>query len=87
MEEAGQICEEWKKIENSHDVEAGETFCFCHGDYQYHNILRQDRGFFLVNFEKCQADGPIRDLYLLLRKLLEKSDWDCNRGGSPAGSL
>lgn len=80
MEEAGQICEEWKKIENSHDVEEGETFCFCHGDYQYHNILRQDRGFFLVNFEKCQADGPIRDLYLLLRKLLEKSDWDCNRG-------
>ena len=80
LEEAGQICEEWKKIENSHDVEAGENFCFCHGDYQYHNILRQDRGFFLVNFEKCQADGPIRDLYLLLRKLLEKSDWDCNRG-------
>lgn len=33
-----------------------------------------------MNFEKCQADGPIRDLYLLLRKLLEKSDWDCNRG-------
>lgn len=80
LEEAGRICEEWKKIE---DISAGsqaEKLCFCHGDYQYHNILRKDRGFFLVNFEKCQADGPVRDLYLLLRKLLEKSEWDSNRG-------
>ena len=33
-----------------------------------------------VNFEKCQADGPVRDLYLLLRKLLEKSEWDAEWG-------
>ncbi len=33
-----------------------------------------------MNFEKCQADGPVRDLYLLLRKLLEKSEWDAEWG-------
>ena len=81
LEEARQLCEEWKEIElAASDSGDKAPLCFCHGDYQYHNILRQDRGFFLVNFEKCQADGPVRDLYLLLRKLLEKSEWDAEWG-------
>ena len=81
LEEARQLCEEWKEIELAASDSGEEVpLCFCHGDYQYHNILRQDRGFFLVNFEKCQADGPVRDLYLLLRKLLEKSEWDAEWG-------
>ena len=58
LEEARQLCEEWKEIELAASDSGEEVpLCFCHGDYQYHNILRQDRGFFLVNFEKCQADG------------------------------
>ena len=80
LEEARQLCEEWKEIETSGDNAEKALPCFCHGDYQYHNILRQDRGFFLVNFEKCQADGPVRDLNLLLRKLLEKNEWDAEWG-------
>ena len=61
LEEARQLCEEWKEIELAASDSGEEVpLCFCHGDYQYHNILRQDRGFFLVNFEKCQADGPVR---------------------------
>ena len=82
LEEAGQLSDEWKELESSVSGKAGEDskLCFCHGDYQYHNILRQDSGFFLVNFEKCQADGPVRDLYLLLRKLMEKSGWDVGWG-------
>ena len=81
LEEARSLSEEWKAIETSQLAQTqSEIFCFCHGDYQYHNILKQDRGFFLVNFEKCQADGPVRDLYLLLRKLLEKSGWNADLG-------
>lgn len=30
---------------------------------------------YIVNFEKCLRDRQIRDLYLLMRKLLEKTDW------------
>ena len=77
-----RVSNEWKALEEetvaAQDAEANVTFC--HGDYQYHNILRQDRDFFLVNFEKCQADGPVRDLYHILRKLLEKSEWDRSLG-------
>lgn len=34
----------------------------------------------MVNFEKCLPDDPIRDLYLLLRKLLEKGNWSVALG-------
>lgn len=47
----------------------------CHGDYQYHNIIQTQAGSVLVNFEKCVRDYPVRDLYLFLRKLLEKNNW------------
>lgn len=54
---------------------AGEQKAFCHGDYQYHNLLVDDRGWYLINFERCVQDDPVRDLHLILRKLLEKSNW------------
>lgn len=54
---------------------AGEQKAFCHGDYQYHNLLVDDRGWYLINFERCVQDDPVRDLHLILRKLLEKCNW------------
>lgn len=50
-------------------------YALCHGDYQYHNILIDQKGWFLINFERCIWDDPVRDLHLLLRKLLEKNEW------------
>jgi len=74
LEQAEEMTEQWK--EYSH-LSAGqpECKCICHGDYQYHNIIHNDKGWYIINFEKCIRDNPIRDLGLLLRKLLEKSNW------------
>ena len=52
----------------------------CHGDYQYHNILQTEGGSVLINFEKCVRDYPVRDLYLFMRKLLEKNNWSQTLG-------
>lgn len=52
----------------------------CHGDYQYHNIIQTQEGSVLINFEKCVRDYPVRDLYLFLRKLLEKNNWSQTLG-------
>lgn len=52
----------------------------CHGDYQYHNILKNDKKAAVINFEKCVRDNPIRDVYLFLRKLLEKNNWNKDLG-------
>ncbi len=57
-----------------------EEYTYCHGDFQYHNILWGSQGMYIVNFEKCLRDRQIRDLYLLMRKLLEKTDWPAALG-------
>jgi len=76
LEQALEVTEEWQAYSARAALEEPEdTVFFCHGDYQYHNILLGTNGWFLVNFERYVRDNPVRDLYLLLRKLLEKGDW------------
>lgn len=61
----------------------GATCYICHGDYQHHNILviqGDEERMAVVNFEKCICDNPVRDLYLFMRKLLEKSGWSSEVG-------
>ncbi len=88
LEQAFAVTQEWREYCQSFQEKAGgqqsagkeDRVAFCHGDYQYHNILQGMNGWFVVNFEKCMCDDPIRDLYLLLRKLLEKSNWSVALG-------
>lgn len=86
LEQALAVTEEWKEYcagDKGSVLSVTEncgTISFCHGDYQYHNILKGNTGWFLVNFEKCLPDNPVRDLYLLLRKLLEKGNWSIPLG-------
>ncbi len=80
LEQAEAVTEEWKKY--SHLCDREQVHTFCHGDYQYHNIIKTGSQWFVSNFEKCTRDDPIRDLYLLLRKLLEKTNWSEDLGKS-----
>jgi len=81
LEQALAVTEEWKAYCPAAGEGTGTDFVeFCHGDYQYHNILQGSDGWFLVNFEKYLRDDPVRDLYLLLRKLLEKVNWSVSLG-------
>lgn len=52
----------------------------CHGEYQYHNILLDDKNCYIINFEKMTVDNPVKDVYLFVRKLLEKNNWDLELG-------
>lgn len=76
LEQAFRIRKEWEPYEQ---IEK-QNKTFCHGDYQYHNLLKTKQGWYLTNFEKCIVDDPIRDLYLFMRKLLEKNNWSINLG-------
>ena len=60
---------EWCKT-----IERRQTYC--HGDYQYHNILMNDVNCYIINFEKIALDNPVKDVYFFARKLLEKNNWD-----------
>lgn len=82
LDQALRVTEDWKQYQELMErQEADRSTCtYCHGDYQYHNILHEENGWFVTNFEKCIMDSSIRDLYLLLRKLLEKSNWSVSLG-------
>lgn len=80
MEQAGEVTEGWRSYEENMPADQQEEYAYCHGDYQYHNILCTDQGMYIVNFEKCVRDRQIRDLYLLMRKLLEKTGWPVSLG-------
>lgn len=60
--------------------EADDEGRLCHGNYNYHNILIDDRQTAVVNFEKMSVDVQLVDLYLFMRKILEKYNWDVELG-------
>lgn len=83
LEQAFEVTEEW--ISYSHLTDSDnvkEQGIFCHGDYQYHNIIKIPSDMAIINFEKCLMDDPVRDLYLFMRKLLEKNNWSIQLGES-----
>lgn len=53
---------------------------FCHGEYIHHNILVANGQMGVINFEKFALDVQVNDLYLFLRKILEKQNYDFRLG-------
>lgn len=73
-EEARQSLGKW--TEQVREPECPEIYGICHGDYNQHNVLF-DRGQSAVtNFELACYDLWVRDIAHLLRKLMEKHDWN-----------
>ena len=80
-EKALEVTENLKEFYNDFEKEyLSDKGMVCHGDFQYHNLLKTEKGFSIVNFEKCVIDYQVRDLYYFLRKLLEKNNWSKSLG-------
>lgn len=79
MEQAKETTRGWKAYVQQLKLQEPEHTCF-HGDYQYHNVILYNGEWYVVNFEKCRPGSRMKDVYLLLRKLLEKSDWSAVLG-------
>ncbi len=81
LKQALTVTEEWSSYEKLRLADQNQSrISYCHGDYQYHNLLKTHQGWFIINFEKCIPDDPVRDLHLLMRKLLEKNNWNIELG-------
>ena len=52
----------------------------CHGDYNHHHVLMSGYDIATTNFECCKFDYQVNDLYLFMRKILEKHDWNQRLG-------
>ncbi|MGN1206310.1 MAG: CotS family spore coat protein [Eubacterium sp.] len=53
---------------------------YCHGDYNYHNLIHESGKLATVGFEKAGKGIPLLDLTYLMRKSLEKNGWDRKKG-------
>lgn len=74
IEQARSVTEGWREYVQDLDL-TEPVNTYYHGNYQYHNIIFYEKGWYIINFEKSQPGSQVKDVYLLLRKLLEKSDW------------
>ncbi len=76
LKQALSTSEDWKAFALKSDLEyIIREGMICHGDYQYHNILKSGKSMAIINFERCISDNPARDLCLFMRKILEKNSW------------
>lgn len=55
---------------------AWEKGMVCHGEYNQHNVLVMRQQTVSVNYENCKIGMQTEDLYLFMRKILEKNNWD-----------
>lgn len=79
FEKALAVEEEWDTYEDFCMRDIAEL-SFSHGDYQHHNVWLSHHEVMILQFEKFAPDLPCRDLYLFLRKLLEKNNWNTETG-------
>ena len=87
LEQALEVTASWQNHLGATLGRSAYSRCtYCHGDFQYHNLLYKDGEWFIINFEKFILDYPVRDLYLLLRKVMEKNDWSIELGKKLLGA-
>lgn len=55
--------------------EADPEISLCHGEYTYHHLLFRGRSTAVVDFSHMGWGVPLSDLYLYLRKNMEKQNW------------
>lgn len=60
--------------------EALSTKTMCHGDYNQHHVLIQKNQIATTNFDHLNINIQINDLYLFVRKIMEKNTWDISLG-------
>lgn len=80
--QAKKVTESWRALEIAVTDAAVPKAnpVLCHGDYQYHNVIRTQEGWCVLNFEKMLPDNPVRDVYLFMRKVMEKNNWSVMLG-------
>lgn len=52
----------------------------CHGDYTQHNIITAGENLVLVRFDQMHMELQVYDLYVFMRKMLEKNRWNTGLG-------
>jgi len=80
--QAFDATEELAKIDYQSMIDEAEgKKTMCHGNSQYHNFLITNSDVVLVNYNKINNGPQIRDVYIFLKKAMEKNDFDISIAG------
>lgn len=52
---------------------------FCHHDYTHHNIIMNEAGVAIINFDYCCFELKVYDIANLIRRKMRKCDWDISK--------
>lgn len=64
----------------------GGTGSLCHGEYNYHNLIMTENQVATTGFERAAFGMQLMDLAYFFRKVMEKNNWDVERGRAILGS-
>ena len=80
-DQAENICRELEKWDSqklfASSVKEGKI---CHGDYNHHHVYLAGTEAAVMDFNRARYDVQILDLYQILRKMMEKQNWDVRFG-------
>lgn len=62
------------------EQEAEPERYLCHGDFTQHHVLMGRSGTAIVDFSRAAVGVQVSDLYLFMRKMLEKNNWNLPLG-------
>ena len=66
----------WKDVEPAYEEEPYEPF-LCHGAYhQHHMLMLPGQRMAVIQFEHFYVGNQLEDVFYLMRKILEKNDWN-----------
>lgn len=65
---------------NKNPSEEQRERTLCHGNFNHHNILADGKSVFVTNFERIAYNNQMTDLYLFMRKCMEKQNWNSELG-------
>lgn len=75
VKKAEEVTEMLKEIQPDE-----QSFGFCHGDYNQHNIIFTKQGTAIINFDCFSYHVRVSDLANFLRKMMEKNNWNMGLG-------
>lgn len=77
---AGQSGAVVRYLEQYPEQSSDYTTGICHGDMNQHNVLFTQGGAAVIHLEHAYVGAQITDFGNLLRKIMEKNEWNCQLG-------
>ncbi len=75
-----EACHRLQHVEQVISEEIKHNYTYCHGRIHPHNMVIQGNQMWLIDYDHCSYDHPVRDIAVFLRGQMPKFYWDVEIG-------